>query len=102
MPNEQFCTDSHRQWALNEDKWRALTPSHEMSGESATKAPAPSIGPGLSLSTPPSPEFFQPHARQAFAMDQMSGRPSRAKGINSHQDCHPMPSMRGTAKATYR
>jgi hypothetical protein len=33
MSSEQFCTDSHCQWVLNEDKWRSLTPSHEMSGE---------------------------------------------------------------------
>jgi hypothetical protein len=33
MSSEQSCTDSHCQWAFNEDKWRSLTPSHEMSGE---------------------------------------------------------------------
>jgi hypothetical protein len=33
MSSEQFCTDTHCQWVLNEDKWRSLTPSHEMSGE---------------------------------------------------------------------
>src|ERR1700730_11121132 len=63
MPNEQFCTDStvNERWV--KDKWRSPTPSHEMSGESAIKAPAPSVGPGLPLSTTPSPEIFQPPAR---------------------------------------
>jgi hypothetical protein len=62
MSSEQFCTDSHCQWVLNEDKWRSLTPSHEMSGEQSTKPRHPN-NPGLSIEHTTIARKFQPPAR---------------------------------------